>query len=151
MDLNEYSGIIAVSGDGLLYEIVNGLMERSDCADAVLTPIGQIPGGSANALACCVSYLTNEAFRSLTLEQFAASMTFGLVKARPAPLDLIKIQLADNRVVHSFLSLEWAFIADLDLESEKFRFLGDLRFTVGAIQRILSRFFTKYFYKILFH
>lgn len=138
LNLNEYRGIIAVSGDGLLHEIINGLMDRTDWKTAIKTPICQLPGGSANALACCVSYLTNEIYRETNLDYFATSMTFNLIKSKPVSLDLIKIQLVNDQIIHSFLSLEWAFIADLDLESEKFRFLGDLRFTVGAVQRILS-------------
>jgi len=130
--------VIVVSGDGLIYEILNGLFERSDWKEAIKTPIAQIPGGSANALACCASYLANETFRDISLETFATSSTFGLLKSQNTPLDLMKIQLENNCVLPSFLSLEWAFIADLDLESEKYRFLGDMRFTVGALQRILS-------------
>lgn len=102
-------------------------------------PIAQIPGGSANALACCACYLAKESFRNLSLENFATSMTFSLVKSEAVPLDLMRIQLCDGSVVGSFLSLEWAFIADLDLESERYRFMGDMRFTVGALPRILSK------------
>jgi sphingosine kinase len=40
--------------------------------------------------------------------------------------------------VHSFLEFEWAIVADIDLESEKYRFLGGLRFTVSAIKRIIN-------------
>ena len=140
MELNDYRGIIVVSGDGLLFEILNGLMERSDWEKAIKMPISQIPGGSANALACCASYLANETFRNISLESFATSMTFSLIKSHTVPLDLMRIQLADKTVLPSFLSIEWAFIADLDLESEKYRFLGDMRFTVGALQRILSKY-----------
>ncbi len=66
-------------------------------------------------------------------------MTFNLVKSKPEPFDLVSVQLADNKIVKCFLSLEWAFIADLDLESESYRYLGNLRFTIGAINRILSK------------
>lgn len=139
INLTDYRGIIAVSGDGLLYEIFNGLLEREDWEQAIKTPVAQIPGGSANALACCNAFLTNEVFRDTDLKQFARQATFNLVKSQPMPLDLMRMQLSDGRVIPSFLSLEWAFIADLDLESERYRCLGDMRFTVGALQRILSK------------
>lgn len=138
LNLNSYSGIIAISGDGLIYEIINGLAARSDCKEAIRMPIGQIPGGSANALACSLSYISDETFRTLKLEEFATAMTFNLVKSKPIPLDIISIQLCDKTIVQSFLSVQWAIIADVDLESEKFRYLGELRFTIGAIKRILD-------------
>ena len=37
----------------------------------------------------------------------------------------------------SFLSLEWALAADIDIESESLRFLGNLRFDVYALIRVL--------------
>ena len=40
---------------------------------------------------------------------------------------------------HSLLSTSWGFFSDVDVESEKFRFLGGARFTLQAIVRILSR------------
>jgi len=40
--------------------------------------------------------------------------------------------------VYGFLSVTWGLLSDVDIESERFRFLGPLRFTVGAIQRIVS-------------
>ena len=39
----------------------------------------------------------------------------------------------------SLLSTSWGFFSDVDVESEKFRFLGGARFTLQAIVRILSR------------
>ena len=35
----------------------------------------------------------------------------------------------------SFLSLSWSIVADLDIESEKWRCCGSFRFTWGAIVR----------------
>ena len=39
--------------------------------------------------------------------------------------------------MHSLLSLSWGFFADVDIESERFRWLGGLRFTLQALVRIL--------------
>lgn len=39
---------------------------------------------------------------------------------------------------YGFLSVVWGLIADVDIESEKYRRLGPLRFTIGALQRIIS-------------
>lgn len=148
-DLSDYRGIVAVSGDGLVYEIFNGLATRADAKEAIKTPVAQIPGGSANALACSLSYIANEPFRGMSLNDLATTVTFNLIKSKPTPLDIVSIQLCDKTVVQSFLSVQWAITADVDLESEKLRFLGEMRFTVGAIKRILGRHsFLEYFFFI---
>lgn len=40
--------------------------------------------------------------------------------------------------VYGFLSVTWGLLSDVDIESEKYRYLGVLRFTLVGIQRILS-------------
>ena len=40
--------------------------------------------------------------------------------------------------VYGFLSLTWGLLSDVDIESEKYRFLGPLRFLLVGVQRILS-------------
>jgi len=139
LNLTDFCGIVAVSGDGLIHEILNGLADRHDRFSAIQTPIAQIPGGSANALACSFAYISKQPFRNLSLEEFATHATFTLIKSRPRPLDLIGLHLSDkNTFLQAFLSIQWAIIADVDLESEKFRYLGEARFTIGAIKRILD-------------
>lgn len=40
---------------------------------------------------------------------------------------------------YAFLSVGWGLVADIDIESEKFRALGESRFTVQALQRVLGK------------
>lgn len=40
--------------------------------------------------------------------------------------------------IYSFLSLEWAFLADIDMNSEFLRILGGLRFEVYSVYRVLA-------------
>ncbi len=149
LNLDEFRGILVISGDGLVYEIVNGLLDRPDWENAIKIPFGQLPGGSANALACSVAYLTKEAYTGITLEQFASLTSFNMSKAIPNPIDIITFQLSNKQIVHSFLSFEWAFIADLDLETEKYRFMGHFRFVFGAVKRALSTFFALIFFSCI--
>ena len=121
-----------------MYEVINGLMDRPDWEKAIKMPIAQIPGGSANALACNVALLSKESYLNMSMENFASQTAFNLTKSIPHPLDLAIFQLENNTFVNSFLNYEWAIIADVDLESEKYRFLGGMRFTIGALKRILS-------------
>lgn len=42
--LDDFSAIVVISGDGLMHEVINGLMERKDWQTAIKTPVGHIPG-----------------------------------------------------------------------------------------------------------
>ena len=139
INIEEYRGILVISGDGLVYEVLNGLMDRPDWQQAIKIPFGQIPGGSANALACATAYLCQETYKGISLEKFAAFTAFNMSKSIAAPIDVVTFQMSDGKLCHSFLAFEWAFIADLDLETEKYRYLGNMRFELGAIKNILSK------------
>lgn len=54
--LHQWNGFVVVSGDGLLYELFNGLMARDDWQQAIKLPVGIIPGGSGNGLAAAINY-----------------------------------------------------------------------------------------------
>lgn len=53
-------------------------------------------------------------------------------------MDLVSIHLSSNPRLFSFLSLAWGFVADVDIESEKYRHVGAARFTVGTLVRLAS-------------
>ena len=45
MDIDKYSAVYAVGGDGIIHEVVNGIMRRQDKKKI---PLGFIPNGSGN-------------------------------------------------------------------------------------------------------
>lgn len=137
-DLSKYRGVIVVSGDGLIHEVINGLLMRPDWRKSIQLPIGQIPAGSANGLASTAAYISGEQFQANRLELFASRMAFFFTKFKPNPIDLVSIQLFDGSFLNSFMNVEWAIVADVDSESEQFRFLGGLRFLVQFLIRIIS-------------
>lgn len=47
--LSQFDGIVCVSGDGVLVEVLNGLLERPDWERAIKMPIGIIPAGTVFA------------------------------------------------------------------------------------------------------
>lgn len=56
-DIYAWKYAIVVGGDGILYEVINGLFERPDWDRAVHTfPIGVIPCGSGNGLAKTIAH-----------------------------------------------------------------------------------------------
>ncbi|XP_045213785.2 sphingosine kinase 2-like isoform X2 [Mercenaria mercenaria] len=133
LNRKDYYGVVIVSGDGLIYEVVNGLMNREDWQDAVKLPIGCIPGGSGNALSCSINYSAGESVET----DVVLHSTFILIKHRVIAMDLVLIQ-QPRQQIYSFLSIAWGLLADIDYESEKFRAIGEARFTLQAIRRIFS-------------
>ncbi|KAG0232495.1 Sphingosine kinase 1 [Mortierella sp. GBA43] len=51
VDLSQVDTLAVVSGDGVLHEIINGLLSRPDWDQARRLPIAIIPAGSGNAIA----------------------------------------------------------------------------------------------------
>ncbi|KAL7883520.1 hypothetical protein SRHO_G00011780 [Serrasalmus rhombeus] len=135
-DLSQWSAIVILSGDGLLFEVINGLMEREDWEEAIRTPLGILPGGSGNALAASVHHYTQA--DGVFGEDLLLSCGFVLCKGLVCPLDLLSVRLSSGHRLFSFLSLAWGFVADVDIESEKYRPVGAVRFLVGALVRLAS-------------
>ncbi|CAM4331331.1 unnamed protein product [Leuciscus chuanchicus] len=71
-------------------------------------------------------------------EDLLTSCGFQLCKGQTSALDLISIHLSSGVRLFSFLSLAWGFVADVDIESEQFRQIGDLRFLLGTLVRLAS-------------
>ncbi|XP_064478939.1 sphingosine kinase 2-like isoform X2 [Ornithodoros turicata] len=134
LNLSQWSGILVISGDGLLFEVYNGLMERQDWKKAVKIPIGIIPGGSGNGLARSISHACGEPYIA---DPILAS-TLGIVKGRIAPLDLMKIETPRHSPLYSFLTVGWGLMSDIDIESERLRAIGEIRFTLWAFWRVAS-------------
>ncbi|TKS91760.1 Sphingosine kinase 1 [Collichthys lucidus] len=193
-DLSQWDALVIMSGDGLLFEVINGLMEREDWQEAIQTPLGILPGGSGNALAASVHHYSqggaetveqtgnaslctgsfqapDNSQRSDVIglenlhimsdyilpcscgtgrpstcprsspawnEELLLSCGFMLCKGLVGSMDLVSIHLASRQRLFSFLSLAWGFVADVDIESEKYRHVGAIRFLMGTLVRLAS-------------
>ncbi|KAG0416439.1 hypothetical protein HPB47_006401 [Ixodes persulcatus] len=133
LNLKQWSGILVISGDGLLFEVYNGLMERPDWEQAVKIPIGIIPGGSGNGLARSISHTANEPYVSDPI----VAATLGVAKGRISPLDLMLVETPKG-ALYSFLTVGWGIMADIDIESERLRAIGEIRFTLWAFWRVFN-------------
>lgn len=82
----DYDGIVTVSGDGLIHEVVNGLYRRPDWLQLMSSlNIGFIPGGSANGLVKAVLDYAGE-------EYGVESAAFLVAKGRSMKMDLTEIE-----------------------------------------------------------
>jgi len=148
LNLEEWDGVIIVSGDGLVVEYINGIMDRKDWESAIARPFGVIPGGSGNGLVHSFNHVAEEAIDEI-------SSIFHILKGKTHRLDLLSYEISGGAqsssssssssspsspsssvVVYGFLSLAWGLIADIDLNSEVIRCCGSARFTLWAIFRL---------------
>ncbi|KAL1006047.1 hypothetical protein UPYG_G00067200 [Umbra pygmaea] len=139
-DLSQWDALVIISGDGLLFEVVNGLMEREDWERAIQTPLGILPGGSGNAMAASIHHYSGA--QPVSSEELLVSCGFLLCKGLVSHMDLASVHLGSASSsptrVFSFLSVAWGFVADVDVESERYRHIGAARFTLGTLVRLAS-------------
>ncbi|KAI7905459.1 ATP-NAD kinase-like domain-containing protein [Cokeromyces recurvatus] len=131
LDIENYDTIVTVSGDGVIHEVINGLLKRSDAREVMKKiSLGIIPGGTGNSLS--ISLLGEK--RGFD-PCYTALQT---IKGKPMAFDLCSIVYDDHRYF-SFLSQNYGITAYADLGTEHMRWMGDARTVVGLLQEIFSR------------
>lgn len=133
-NLGMFNGILILSGDGLVFEALNGILSRVDAFNILSNlPIGIIPSGSGNGLLCSVLAkhgvdLSEKSVMNKSIE-IATSPT---VNAERVALYSVK---TETERYAAFLSVGWGLMADIDIESEKWRKLGKHRFDIMGFIR----------------
>ncbi|KAF9995467.1 hypothetical protein BGZ79_010847 [Entomortierella chlamydospora] len=108
VDLKELDTLIVISGDGVLHEIINGLLTRPDWDQARHLPIGIIPAGSGNAIATSIG----------TRNPIVA--TLAVIRGETSKLDIFSLSQLDRPRIYSMLMFSWGMMADADIESDKY-------------------------------
>lgn len=132
-DLSTIDGFVVVGGDGTVYELINGLMTHGDAEVAIAKPIGIIPAGTGNGLGKTILDLSQETYDP-------SNAAFIIAKGQYQPINLGVVK-QDGKEYYSILSLAWALISDIDIKSNKLRFLkflGSLRSDLYAFLSILA-------------
>nr|ODN99905.1 D-erythro-sphingosine kinase [Cryptococcus depauperatus CBS 7855] len=127
----EYDVIATASGDGLVYEVLNGLASRLDARHALKTPIAPIPTGSANAV--CINLFGVKDTFNIPLA------SLNIIKGHHLPIDLCSVLLLpSNTRRFSFLAQAIGLMVDLDIGTENLRWMGDTRFLVGFLKGMVT-------------
>ncbi|KAK3839794.1 MAG: ATP-NAD kinase-like domain-containing protein [Linnemannia gamsii] len=126
LDLNKVDSLVVVSGDGVLHEVINGLLSRPDWDQARKTSIGIIPAGSGNAIGTSIG----------TISPIVA--TLAVIRGETSKLDIFSLSQLNKPRIYSMLSFSWGMMADSDIESDKYRWLGPLRFEVAGLIRMIK-------------
>ncbi|KAH7413992.1 sphingoid long chain base kinase-like protein [Phaeosphaeria sp. MPI-PUGE-AT-0046c] len=128
MDIDAFDAVACCSGDGIPHEVWNGLGKRTDAARALnKVAVVQMPCGSGNAASWNFNGTSSPSLAALAV-----------VKGLRTPLDLSSVTQGDTRIL-SFCSQSVGIVAEVDLATENLRWMGDTRFTVGFLQRVLKK------------
>ncbi|CAD6217606.1 unnamed protein product [Miscanthus lutarioriparius] len=130
LDLRKYDGIICVSGDGVMVEVVNGLLQREDWETAIKVPLGIIPAGTGNGMARSLLHASGEPFS-------ISNAVFAIIRGHKRALDVTSVVQGNTRFF-SVLMLTWGLVADVDIESEKYRWMGSARLEFYLLLRMLN-------------
>ncbi|KAL0044874.1 hypothetical protein WJX82_000765 [Trebouxia sp. C0006] len=126
LDLAACDALVTVGGDGTVHEALQGLLGRPDWQEAAKLPFAMLPTGSGNALAANTGMWD------------VVTAAYAICKGRTRSIDIVSMLQPPSTRFFSFLSLNFGLISNLDIGTENLRWMGNLRFTLGAIQQILQ-------------
>ncbi|OVA13886.1 Diacylglycerol kinase [Macleaya cordata] len=129
LDLTKYDGIVCVSGDGILVEVVNGLLQREDWASAIKMPLGIVSAGTGNGM-------IKSLLDSVDDPCSVSNAMLAIIRGHKRPLDVATVLQGETRFF-SVLMLAWGLVADIDIESEKYRWMGSSRLEFYGILRVI--------------
>ncbi|XP_072968922.1 sphingoid long-chain bases kinase 1-like isoform X1 [Typha angustifolia] len=122
-------GIICVGGDGVVNEVLNGLLSRDAWGKAISPPIGIIPSGSDNSLVWSVLGVRDP-----------VSAAKIIVKGGCTDIDVFAVKWIQAGISHFGMTASYfGFLSDVLELSEKFRQqFGPLRYFIAGLLKFLS-------------
>ncbi|KAL2335783.1 hypothetical protein Fmac_016996 [Flemingia macrophylla] len=121
-------GIICVGGDGIINEVLNGLLSRDNQKEGISIPIGIIPAGSDNSLVWTVLGVRDP-----------ISAAMAIVKGGLTATDVFAVEWIQTNKIHYGLTVSYyGFVSDVLELSEKYqKRFGPLRYFVAGFLKFL--------------
>ncbi|KAH1075680.1 hypothetical protein GYH30_051565 [Glycine max] len=121
-------GIICVGGDGIINEVLNGLLSRDNQKEGISIPIGIIPAGSDNSLVWTVLGVRDP-----------VSAAMAIVKGGLTATDVFAVEWIQTNKIHYGLTVSYyGFLSDVLELSEKYqKRFGPLRYFVAGFFKFL--------------
>ena len=120
---NKFEKIIIIGGDGTLNEALNGIM---------INPInkqqkfGFLPGGTGNSF-----------LHDLGGENYYNAINI-IARGKTKKIDVLKLDFM-SKVKYSLNIVGWGLVSDINILSEKMRFLGSARYNVASLYYIFNK------------
>lgn len=112
-----WDAIVAVGGDGTLFEVINGMMTGDD---TLPIPLGIIPVGTGNSFS-----------RDLNIDGLETAVA-KIAKANARKVDVGKYQSSEG--IRYFINiLGFGFVADVANEARKYKRRGALSYVIGVL------------------
>ncbi|KAJ4838560.1 Sphingoid long-chain bases kinase 1 [Turnera subulata] len=130
-------GIICVGGDGIINEVLNGLLSRDNQKEGISIPIGIIPAGSDNSLVWTVLGVRDP-----------VSAAIAIVKGGLTATDVFAVEWIQTGIIHFGMTVSYyGFVSDVLELSEKYqKRFGPLRYFVAGFLKFLC--LPKYNYEV---
>ncbi|GAB4826045.1 Sphingoid long-chain bases kinase 1 [Ancistrocladus abbreviatus] len=130
-------GIVCVGGDGIVNEVLNGLLSRDNQKEAISLPIGIIPAGSDNSLVWTVLGVRDP-----------VSAAIAIVKGGLTATDVFAVEWIQTGAIHFGMTVSYfGFVSDVLELSEKYqKRFGPLRYFVAGVLKLLC--LPKYNYEV---
>jgi len=121
LNIQDFDGILAVGGDGTLFEVINGLLEnRQD----IEIPIGQIPVGTGNSF-----------IKDLGINNLEDSIQ-AIISGRTRAVDLGEFSYTKGK--HFFINLlGTGFVSNVAYRAKKYKLLGSLSYIFGVLEEVV--------------
>ncbi|XP_029472005.1 acylglycerol kinase, mitochondrial [Rhinatrema bivittatum] len=113
--------IIVAGGDGILQEVVTGLLRRSDQATFSKVPIGFIPLGTTSTLSHTLYPQSSNKVKQIT------DATLAILKGETVPLDVLQIKGKKDQPVFAVTALRWGSYQEASVKVSKYWYLGPLK------------------------
>ncbi|XP_025877367.1 sphingosine kinase 2 isoform X3 [Oryza sativa Japonica Group] len=111
-------------------KVVNGILQRMDWEEAMKIPIGVVPAGTGNGMAKSLLHSASKTYS-------VPNAVFAIIRGYSQSLDVCTI-VQGRKKFFSVLNMTWGLVADIDIESEKYRWMGSARFDFYALVRIMN-------------
>ena len=121
-DLNQYDSVCAMGGDGTLFEVLNGMLTRSENERI---PISIIPSGTGNSF-----------MKTVGIENVVDAVG-KISKNEPKKLDMMRAVCGEN-IYYSLNLIGWGMATDISVLAEKLRFFGGQRYNIASVFEIIK-------------
>ena len=120
LDTETYTGIIAVGGDGTLFEVINGLLKSRK---TISIPVGQIPVGTGNSF-----------IKDLGISSIDQALSV-IIGGNTKNIDLGKFSSSSGSFYFANL-LGTGFVSNVAYRAQKYKKLGAFSYILGVLEEV---------------